>query len=68
MPAYDQIGEKNPTFAKTRQLKINKLVTRTLSHQELYDWQYKVPIGSDPKNCLFIIMSISWGKKFACEF
>ena len=51
-----------------RQLKINKLVTRTLSHQELYDWQYKIPIGSDPKNCLFIIMSISWGKKFACEF
>ena len=58
MPAYDQIGEKIPTFAKTRQLKINKLVTGTLSHQELYDWQHKVPsIGSDPKKCLLIIMS-----------
>ena len=64
MPAYDQIGEKIPTFAKTRQLKINKLVTGTLSHQELYDWQHKVPpMASDPKKGPF-----HGGKNSNCEY
>ena len=64
MPAYDQIGQKIPTFAKTRQLKINKLVTGTLSHQELYDWQHKVPpMASDPKKGPF-----HGGKNSNCEY
>ena len=41
---------KKSNLCQDRQLKINKLVTGTLSHQELYDWQHKVPpMASDPK-------------------